>query len=50
MTNYSYPLIIGCESVSKLSAMLVSPYPDIIATNDNIVALGGILSNFLCLL
>jgi len=38
------------ESVSKLSAMLVSPRPDIIAANDNIVALGNILLNFPCLL
>jgi len=30
--------------------MLVSPYPDIIAANDNITALGSILSNFPCLL
>jgi len=50
MTNYSCPLVIGCELVSELLAMLVSPYPDIIATNDNIAALGGILLNFLCLL
>jgi len=30
--------------------MLVSPYLDIIAANDNITALGGILLNFPCLL
>jgi len=30
--------------------MLVSPYPDIIAADDDITALGSILSNFLCLL
>ena len=50
MTNYNCPLIISYELVSKLSAMLVLPYPDIIATNDNITTLGGILSNFPCLL
>jgi len=42
--------MIGCESVSKLLAMLVSPHLDIIATDDDIAALGGILSNFPCLL
>jgi len=30
--------------------MLVLPYPDIIAANDDIAALGGILLNFLYLL
>jgi len=50
MTNYSCPLVIGCELASKLLAMLVSPYPDIIATDDDVTALGGILSNFPCLL
>jgi len=30
--------------------MLVLPYPDIIATDDNVAALGSILSNFPCLL
>jgi len=50
MTNYSCPLVISCELISKLLAMLVSPYLDIVATNDNITALGGILLNFLCLL
>jgi len=30
--------------------MLVSPCPDIIAADDNIAALGGILSTFPCLL
>jgi len=50
MANCSYPLVIGCESISKLSAMLVSLCPDIIATNDDVAALGGILSNFPCLL
>jgi len=38
--------MISCESVSKLSAMLVSPHPDIIAADDDIAALGGILLNF----
>jgi len=50
MTNYSCPLVIGCKSVSKLSAILVSPYPDIIATDDDIAALGGILLISPCLL
>jgi len=50
MTNYSYPLIIGYELASKLLAMLVSPYPDIVATDDDVTALGSILLNFLCLL
>jgi len=50
MTNYSCPLVIGCELISKLLAMLVSLYPDIIAANDDIAALGGILSISLCLL
>jgi len=49
MTNYSCPLVIGCESVSKLLAMLVSAYPDIVAADNNIAALGGILLNFSCL-
>jgi len=30
--------------------MLVSPYLDIVTTDNNIATLGGILSNFLCLL
>jgi len=38
------------ELVSKLLAILVSPYLDIIATDDNIAALGGILLILLCLL
>jgi len=50
MTNYSCPLVIGYESVSKLSAILVSPYLDIVAADDNVTALGNILLNFLCLL
>jgi len=49
MTNYSCPLVINYELVSKLSAMLVSPCLDIVAADDNIAALGGILLNFLCL-
>jgi len=36
--------------VSELSAMLVSPRPDIVTADDNIAALGGILLNFPCLL
>jgi len=50
MTACSCPFIIGYKSVSKLSAMLVSACPDIVAANNNITALGGILSIFLCLL
>jgi len=50
MTNYSCPFVISYKLISKLLAMLVSPYPDIVAADDNITALGGILSNFLCLL
>jgi len=50
MTNYNYPFVIGCESVFKLLAILVSLYLDIVTTNNNITALGGILLNFLCLL
>jgi len=42
--------MIGYKSASKLSAILVSPYPDVVATNDNITTLGGILLNSLCLL
>jgi len=50
MTAYSCPLVISCESASELSAILVSPRPDIIAADDDITALGGILLNFPCLL
>jgi len=50
MTNYSYPFVIGYESASKLLAILVSPHPNIIAADDDVATLGGILSNFLCLL
>ena len=42
--------MISYKSVSKLLAMLVLPYPDIVAANDDVAALGGILSIFLCLL
>jgi len=42
--------VIGCELVSELLAMLVSPCPDIVAANDDVAALGGILSIFPCLL
>jgi len=38
--------VIGYKSVSELSAILVSPYPDIIAADDDVAALGGILLNF----
>jgi len=50
MTNYNYPFIIGCELISKLLAMLVSAYLNIIATDDDITALGSILLSFPCLL
>jgi len=50
MTNYSCLLVISYKSVSKLLAILVLPYPDIIAINNNITALGSILLIFLCLL
>jgi len=33
--------------ISKLSTILVSPYLDIIAANNNAATLGGILSNSL---
>jgi len=42
--------MIGCKLISKLLAMLVSPYPDIVVTNNDITTLGGILSIFPCLL
>jgi len=50
MTNYNYPLVIGCELIFELLAMLVSARPDIIAADDNVAALGSILLSFLCLL
>ena len=50
MTNYSCPLMIGCELASKLLAMLVSPYPDVVTADNNITALGSILLIFPCLL
>jgi len=50
MTDCSCPFVIGCESVSKLLAMLVLLRPDIIAADDNVIILGSILSNFPCLL
>jgi len=34
--------VIGCELISKLLAMLVLPYLDIVAANNDIAALGGI--------
>jgi len=42
--------MISCELISKLLAILVSPYLDVVAANNNIAVLGGILLNFLCLL
>jgi len=50
MTNYSCPLVIGCELVSELLAMLVSPCPDVVAVDNDVAALGGILLSFPCLL
>jgi len=47
MTNYSYPFMISYELTSKLLAILVLAYLDIVAANDNITTLGSILSNFL---
>ena len=38
-----------CKSASKLSAILVSSYPNIVTTNNDYIVLGGILSNFLYL-
>jgi len=49
MTDCSCPLVISCELVSKLSAMLVSLYPDIVAADNDITTLGGILLSFPCL-
>jgi len=49
MTNYSCLLVISYESAFKLSAILVSPHPDVVAADDNIAALGGILLIFPCL-
>ena len=42
--------MISYKLVFKLSAMLVSPRPDIVAADDDIAALSGILSIFPCLL
>ena len=42
--------MIGCESVSKLSAMLVLACLDVVAADNNIAALGSILLIFPCLL
>jgi len=50
MTDCSCFLVIGCELASELLAMLVSPYLDIVAADNDIAVLGGILSNFPCLL
>jgi len=36
--------------MSKLLTILVSPYLDIIAANNNVTTLESILLNFLCLL
>jgi len=35
--------VISYKSASKLLAMLVSPRPDIIAADNDVAALGGIL-------
>jgi len=50
MTNYSYPFVIGYELVSKLLAILVLLCPDIIATDNDVATLSGILLIFPCLL
>jgi len=42
--------MIGCELVSKLLAILVLLCLDIITADNDIIALGGILLNFPCLL
>jgi len=50
MTDCSCPLVIGCKLVFKLLAMLVSARLDIVATDNDVAALGGILLIFPCLL
>jgi len=50
ITDCSCPLVISCELVSELLAMLVLLCLDVVATNNDIATLGGILLNFLCLL
>jgi len=50
MTIYSYPFVINIKSMSKLSAMLVSPPYNIVAANDNTAALGGILLTYFVLI
>jgi len=50
MTDCSCFLVIGYKLVSKLLAILVSLCPDIVAADNNIAALGGILLIFPCLL
>ena len=49
-TAYNCPLITTCKSASKLSAILVLFYLDVIAADDDTAALGGILLNLSCLL
>jgi len=49
MTNYNYSLVISYKLISKLSAILVLPYLDVVAADNDIATLGGILLNFPCL-
>jgi len=49
-TAYSCPFVTTYKLVSKLSAILVSFYLDVVATNNNTTTLGGILLNSLCLI
>jgi len=46
MIDYNCPLVISYELISKLSAILVLPYPDVIAADDDVAILGSILLNF----
>jgi len=50
ITIYNYPLIINIKSTSKLSAILVSPFYNIVAANNNTATLGSILLTYSCLL
>jgi len=50
ITAYNWPLITTYKSVSKLSTILVSSHPDIVATDDDTAALSGIVLNLSCLL
>jgi len=50
MTDCSCFFVIGCELISELLAMLVLPCLDVVAANNDVAVLGGILLNFPCLL